>query len=208
MTTETKRPRGRPKGSGLNGRLRIFTDSELYRLLAEAAKLSRKYDFALSITAYLALRVGELISLRLEDINEAARQVTIHAEKHGFTKTYDLPDRLWRKYKAWMKEREPKESPWIFPHRVYGRDEHMADDSVQGTFRELCRRAGIEGRHSIHDVRHTTATAMAAEGDGIAQIAGWLRHRAVISSSRYIAHQVNREHEVKMKARYSARGQR
>jgi integrase len=207
MDSTVKRPRGRPKGTGLGGRLRVFTPQELDALQAAAAKFSKKYDFIIDLTRYLALRVGELISLRADDVNEAAHQLTIKAEKQGFTKTYDLPDRLWRKYKAWMKDREPKTSPWLFPHRIYG-DEHMADDSVQGTFRELCRRAGIPGRHSIHDLRHSAATTMAQAGDGIAQIAGWLRHRAIISSQRYISYQVNKEHEAKMKARYSQRSKK
>jgi integrase len=202
MTELTKRSPGRPKGSGLNGRLRVFTAKELDSLLAAAARFSKKYDFAMNLGYYLAMRVGELVALRVEDFNSAARQVTIRAEKQGFTKTYDLPDRLWHKYQRWMKERKPKDSPWVFPHRIY-QDEHMADDSVQGTFRTLCHKAGIPGQHSIHDLRHTAATSMATQGDGITQIAGWLRHRAIISSQRYIAYRENREHEAKMKARYS-----
>ena len=202
-----KRAPGRPKGTGLNGRIRVLTPDEVDRLLAAAAKYSPKYDFMAHLTYYLALRVSELVSLRVEDFNDAAHQVTIRAKKLGFTKTYDLPDRIWRKYKNWLKRRNPGNSPWVFPHRLYERDEHMTDDAAQGTFRHLFKLAGIEGRHSIHDLRHTTATEMAAAGDGIAQIAGWLRHRAIISSSRYIDYQHNKEHEAKMKSRFSARGQ-
>jgi integrase len=101
-----------------------------------------------------------------------------------------------------MKVREPKASPWVFPSRLYGGEEHMSTMSVQGTFRALCRRAGISGQHSVHDLRHTAATLMASAGDSAAQIASRLRHRDLQSAAVYIDFASTKEHDKAMLARY------
>ena len=204
QTVAAQRKPGRPKGTSLNGRMRVLTPDEEERLLAAADRDGAKYGLLIRLILFLAMRISEVVSMRIEDFNALSRphQVTVRGAKGGFTQTYDLPDRLWARYVRWMKRREPKDSPWLFPHRLFGRDEHMATGSVQGTFRALCVKANIPGQHSIHDLRHTAATRMAMSGDGVAQIAGRLRHRNVNSSQRYIDARDNKEHDAAMMRRY------
>jgi len=201
---EPLRKAGRPKGTGLNGRMRVLTPDEEKRLLIAADADGAKYSFLIRLILFLATRVSEVTAMRVEDFNALSRphQVTVRGAKGGFTRTYDLPDRLWGRYSRWMKRREPRDSPWLFPHRLFGRDEHMSCGGVQGTFRVLCVKANIPGTHSVHDLRHTAATRLASAGDGQAQIAGWLRHRSVSSSSRYIDHRDNKEHNAAVLRRY------
>ena len=199
-----RRKRGRPKGTGLNGRMRVLTPDEEERLVAAADRDGAKYGLIVRLTLFLATRVSEVVALRVGDFNALSRphQVTVHGAKSGYTRTYDLPDRLWARYQRWMKRRRPKDSPWLFPHRLFGRDEHMSAGSVQGSFRVLCHKANIPGRHSIHDLRHTAATRMAMSGDSQAAIADRLRHRSVSSSSRYIDARDNKVHDAAMVRRY------
>jgi len=201
---DERRKAGRPKGTGLNGRMRVLTPDEEERLLVAADRDGAKYGLIIRLILHLALRVSEVVSMRVEDFNALSRphQVTVRGAKGGFTRTYDLPDRLYGRYQRWMKRREPKDSPWLFPHRLYGRDEHMSTAGVQGTFRVLCLKANIPGQHSVHDLRHTAATRMAMSGDGVAQIAGRMRHRNVNSSQRYIEMRGNLEHDAVMMRRY------
>ena len=200
---EGRRKAGRPFGTGLNGRMRVLTSDEEERLLLAADRDGAKYSLIIRLTLFLATRVSEVVSLRVEDFNGLSRprQVTVRGAKGGYTRTYDLPDALWRRYQRWLGQREPKDSPWLFPHRLL-RDEHMATGSVQGTFRVLCVKANIPGQHSVHDLRHTAATRMALNGDGQASIAGWLRHRNIGSSSRYIDARDNKAHDAAMMRRY------
>lgn len=204
MTSETKRKPGRPKGTGTNGRRRVLSADEVKRLKAAADESGPKYGLIVRLILELALRVCELARMRVEDFNSSSRphQVTVKGAKGGFTKTYDLPERLWARYAKYLKVREPKESPWVFPSRLYGADEHMSMMGVQGTFRRLCQRAGIQGIHSIHDLRHTAATRMAEAGDSGVQIASRLRHRDLKSAEAYIDFANNKEHDKAMVERY------
>jgi len=204
MSEDTKRKPGRPKGTKLNGRKRVLTVDEVRRLKDAADAMGPKYGLIIRLTLELALRVHEVVRLKIEDFNAFSRphQVHIVGAKEGRRITYDLPDRLWARYAKWLKVREPKDSPWVFPNRLYSHDEHMTEMGVQGTFRVLCRRAGIEGKHSIHDLRHTAATWMAQNGDSAAQIAGRLRHRSLVSAQVYIDFTDNKAHDRVMIARY------
>lgn len=191
MKTEmagVKRKAGRPVGTGLNGVMRVLTPEEVVRLKKAADEYSPKYGLAIRLILELALRVCELTRMRLEDFNGLSRpcQVTVRGAKGGFTKAYDLHPRLWARYLKWLKVREPKDSPWLFPHRLYGQNEHSGAMGFQGTFKVLCRKAGIAGRHSIHDLRHTSATRIAQDGGTAFAIASRLRHRDLNSAKAYI----------------------
>jgi integrase len=199
-----KNKAGRPIGSGTNGRKRVLSPDEVKRLKAAADEQGLKYGLIIRLILELALRVCELTGLRVADFNSASRphQVTVRGAKGGFTASYDLPERLWARYTKWLKVREPKESPWVFPSRLYGGEEHMTMMGVQGTFRALCRRAGIPGQHSIHDLRHTAATRMAEAGDSAVAIASRLRHRSLSSAQVYIDFSSTKAHDAIMIARY------
>jgi integrase len=200
----TSRP-GRPLGSGHAGQIRVLTREELERFLRQCQRQGRRMDAVFSLTWYFAMRVGEVVTIRLADLNSPARQITIRGEKNGLTRTYDCPERLWRKIELWLRERTKlegaAENPYLFPSKLYPRAEHVSREALQASFRQIQKRAGIPGPHSIHDLRSTQATLMAREGDGIAQVAGWLRHREISSSQRYIDHAQDKAHEARMGSR-------
>ena len=193
---------GRPPGTGYGGQIRVLTKDELERFLHQCQRQGRRTDAVFTLAWFFAMRVGEVAALRLSDLNHPSRQLTIRAEKNGLTRTYDVPERLWRKIELWLRERAKlegaAENPWLFPGRRYPHSEHVGRDTLQAAFRELCRKAGIPGKHSIHELRATCATLRAREGDGIAQVAGWLRHREISSSQAYIDHAQDKAHEAKM----------
>ncbi len=201
MCAEQRR-RGRPPGTGYGGQIRTLTEDELARFLHQCQRQGRREDAMFHLAWFFAMRVGEVVALRLSDLNPSSRQITIRAEKHGLTRTYDVPEPLWRKLDLWLRRRAKlpgaEENPWLFPGLRYPHSEHLGRDALQAAFRELCRKAGIPGRHSIHELRATWATMRARQGDGIVQIAGWLRHREISSSQPYIDHAQDKAHEARM----------
>ena len=192
---------GRPVGTGTNGRARYLTADELGAFFRAAKRAGNKWDLLFGLTFYYAMRVGEVVTLRITDVNMAAHQLTIRAEKGGNCRTYDLTERLEKKLKAWLKER-PEGNPYIFPSRTCPRTESLSTTGAQKTFYKLSKKAGI-GAHSIHDIRHTTASMMAQNGDNIVQIARWLRQKHVQSAERYLSDMDREKHERTMEQRAS-----
>jgi integrase/recombinase XerD len=196
---------GRPRGTALNGRIRYFTDGELEAFMKAARRHGAKWAALWGLTYHFALRVGEAVSLRLADFDMNAHQVRIKAEKGGLTRVYDMPEKLERSLKAWLRERAALEwageNPYLFPSRELPRTEHMTSESAWKLFQLTCRRAGLANPHSPHDLRHTCASQMAAKGDSLVQIARWLRHKNVASSERYLSDMNSAEHEREMERR-------
>jgi len=194
---------GRPRGTGLGGRTRAFSSDELAQFLAAAKREGKRADFMMSLTYYFGLRVAELVELRKADINTASHSIVIRAKKHGLTKDYQLPERLWKKYQTYMRQRGEDTNPWLYRHRVYSETEHLTREGAMSTFERVLKLSGIQGSHSIHDLRHTCAMEMARRGDSLYQIASWMRHRALTSSMRYIDRRNDLAHSAKMAARAS-----
>lgn len=191
--------------AGTRREMRILTDDELKRFLKVAERSGPRDDTLYHLMFYYALRVGEVVALPICDINAQARperQLTIRALKKGLTKTYDIPAWLWRKVARWMRERRPADSPFLFPHRDLA-DTPASREGVQCSFKALAKHAGITRKVSCHDLRHTAATKLAMNGDSLVEVAGWLRHRSLTSSQRYIDHRNNKEHERRVKQRFA-----
>ena len=207
MADVIKRSPGRPEGTKINGRRRYLTQEELERFMKAAKKASRKYDLLFSLTYYYAMRVAEVVSLRLDDLNGQSHQVTVRAAKDGRVRVYDLPEQIEQKFKRWLKERSKlrdiEENPYIFPSATLPRSGHLSRDAAQAEFRLLCRKANVGMPRSIHDLRHTAAQEMIRGGEDLATVQGWLRHRDIQSTKTYIDDQVTAAVERRMAQRAS-----
>jgi integrase/recombinase XerC len=182
-----------------------MTQEELGRFMRAAKKAGRKYDLLFSLTYYYALRVAEVVSLRLDDLNSPSNQVTIRAAKDGRIRVYDLPEQIEQKFKRWLKERsglrDVEENPYIFPSYTLPRSGQLSRDAAQAEFRLLCRKANLGVPRSIHDLRHTAAQEMIRGGEDLATVQGWLRHRDIESTKTYIDDQVTVAAERRMAQR-------
>jgi len=205
MTNEIlKRGRGRPNGTKILRR-RYMTGDELERFMKAARKARKKYDLLFSLVYFFAMRVAEVVALRLEDFNLPSHQVTIRAMKGGRFRAYDLPEQIEKKLIGWLKQRAmlygADENPWVFPSSKLPRSGHMSRDAAQAEFRFLCQKAGVGMPRSIHDLRHTAAQEMIRAGEDLATVQGWLRHRDIKSTQTYIDDHATVEVEKRMAVR-------
>jgi integrase len=201
---EAKRRPGRPNGTKILRR-RYMTQDELFQFMKEAKKTGKKYDLVFSLVYYFAMRVAEVVNLRVEDFNIPSHQVTIRAKKDGRVRVYDLPEQIEQKYLKWMKQRAmlygSDENPFVFPSSILPRSGHVSRDGVQAEFRLVATRAGVGMPRSIHDLRHTAAQEMIRGGENIATVQGWLRHRDIKSTQSYIDDRATGEVEKRMATR-------
>ena len=204
MVNSERKP-GRPKDTKLNGRRRYLTEDELDRFMTEARKSGKKYGLLFALAYYYAMRVEEVVTLRLDDFNLPSHQITIRGKKAGRVRVYDLPEQIERKYQRWLKERAEldgaSENPYVFPSSTLPRSGHLSRDAAQATFRALARKAGVGMPRSIHDLRHSAAQQMIKGGEDLATVQGWLRHRDIESTKAYIDDRATEIVERRMAAR-------
>jgi len=151
-----------------------FLSHEQFEALVEAAPPDRAFLWAL--LTYTGARRGEALALTWADVDLGRRSVTIHNAQKG--RGTRLPyrkvpvcDYLLRA----LKEREgaPSEALWRSPNNW--RRDLIAD----------CRRAGIEGQWTPHDLRHTFCSWLAQTGVSLHRIRDVAGHQSVVTTERY-----------------------
>jgi integrase len=172
--------------------VRYLSEDELKRFLRRAKHSGAMKDLMMALCFYYAMRVQELVQLRMTDLNMAAHQLTVHGVKGGHVRTYDLPYELVYRAQRWLRYR-PSGSEWLFPSAVLPY-QHVHQDSVKAWFKAILKAAGLCD-HSIHDLRSSRLQQLASKGDGLPAIAAWARHKSLGSALRYLTAAADKRHE-------------
>lgn len=160
-----------------------LTSDEVEKLIAAAGRLGRHghRDATLILIAYRhALRVGELVALRWDQINFTQGMMHINRLKNGTPSTHPLrgPEiRALRRLK-----RESEVSPYIFTTERGG-------PLTTSTVRKLMARAGqavnIQFPVHPHMLRHAAGFKLANDGHDTRAIQHYLGHRNIQHTVRY-----------------------
>jgi len=173
-----------------------LTEQELKRFYKGIATLP-KHDLMFTLALYYGLRVGEIAAIKLSDIEEQNRAITIQGIKGGRQRTYEIPTNLLKKYKLWIVERS-KQKKWstnhyLFTHRD-NKNQPMTRTCIQYEFHSFCAKASIQG-HSIHDLRHTCAMLQVKKGTDPIRLRNWLRQKSIQSTQVYFEEFHDKEYE-------------
>lgn len=131
------------------------------------------------------LRVSELASLRVADIDSARGLLHIHAGKGRKDRLVPLSPSLIEFLRNYWRVYRPRE--WLF---VGERGGHVTDRTVQRAVREAALSAGIKKRVTPHTLRHCFATHMLEAGIDVRTVQAMLGHNSIATTVRY--HHVTR----------------
>jgi integrase len=177
----------RPKGTKKDG-IKYLLESELAAFM-KATKKNKRDRFLFSLMLFVGARVSEICQLKLSDVNEDSFQILIQAKKNGTSRHYTMSGRLWRKYRAWIRERAKMNhadmNPYLFITRYTMHDMPMAEQTVKNAFKKIAVQAKLDCGFSVHSLRHTTAVLRIAEGCHIVKVQKWLRHKSINSTMVY-----------------------
>jgi len=166
-----KRPRALPS---------VLSPDEVLRLL-EAAAPGR--DRALLQVAYgCGLRLGELLRLRVGDLDSARMVLHVRQGKGGKDRLVPLSPRLLQELRAYWLRCRPR--AWLFPGRTA--DGTMTGSNVQRRFARLVRRVGLGKRCSMHTLRHSYATHLLEAGVDLRTLQALLGHASLETTARYL----------------------
>lgn len=163
------------------GRTRFLSDDDRVRLLKACAESDWSALHTLVLLAITTgARKGELIRLRWADIDLKTGRALVRETKNDEPRTLPLAGKALEALRA-LRLQDSARSEYVFsqPSGLPGPYEHF-----DAHWYAALKTAGIEDFH-FHDLRHTTASMLAAQGASLLEIADVLGHKTLAMVKRY-----------------------
>jgi integrase/recombinase XerD len=158
----------------------VFSPSEVVRLIDGARGLKQR---VLLMTAYSAgLRVGELVNLKIADIDAARMTLRVKQGKGGKDRYAVLSHHLLTELRQYWKRYRP--SIWLFPNRA--KNGPLSRNEAWHIFNQAKKRAEIKKGRGIHTLRACFATHLLEAGVDLRSIQFLLGHSSILSTQRYL----------------------
>ena len=151
----------------------------LGRVLSEVeseGKVSRSGVAAFRLLMLTGCRRNEILTLRWEDVNLGAGEISLRDAKTGARQVALSPAAR----KVLLALPRKVDNPWVIAGPESGR--HLSD--LNSPWLVVRKRAGLEDVR-IHDLRHSFASRALALGESLTMIGKLLGHRQVQTTARY-----------------------
>lgn len=147
----------------------VLSEEEVQRIINSITNIKHK---TIILTIYSAgLRIGELINLKISDI-DSKRKIVIIKEAKGKKDRYSLlSGKLLLYLRNYYKEYKPKK--WLFEGQT---GEQYSDSSIYTILYTACKKAGITKKINVHTLRHSFATHLLERGADLRYIQELLGH--------------------------------
>jgi len=147
----------------------VLNQEEVISLFNSVTNIKHKCILMLAYSS--GLRLGEIIRLRIKDIDYERRQIRVEQSKGKKDRYTKLSMKFVDELNKYFKEFSPKE--FIFEGATRG--EYSAS-SVQSIIKTAVRKAGIKKRTTMHTLRHTFATHSLENGVDLRYIQSMMGH--------------------------------
>jgi len=165
----------------------VLSQKEIKRILTMAS--SQKAKVMLSLAYGCGMRAGEVVRLKVGDIDSAQKIIRIVQAKGRKDRNVMLPSGILGLLRDWWKERptgQDKDVP--APERVLFpgyRGKHLSTRQLSRLFLETAKEAGITKPVTLHTLRHSFATHLLERGVDIRVIQALLGHSKLTTTARY-----------------------
>src|SRR5262245_31087739 len=169
MVPYGKRPKALPA---------VLSQDEVRHLFDAAQPRGR---LLLQTTYACGLRAGEVIRLRLTDIDSARMLVHVRLGKGGKDRLVPLSTTLLGLLRGYWRQHRPRD--WLFPGATPAG--HKSIGQAQRVCRDAVRAAGITKKASLHTLRHSYATHLLEAGVDLPTLQKLLGHNQLSTTLLY-----------------------
>lgn len=177
-------------------RTRRPTPEELEKLSVYFQRKKREHKssppmhIVLWFAIYSCRRLGEIISIRREDLHKDSGTYLVRDMKHpdgsaGNDKVALMGNQGWEVVDAWLAQ-SPGDTGLLFPYTA---------DAISASFSRACKVLGIDDLR-FHDLRHEACSRLAEDGATIPEIQQVSLHESWSSLSVYVNVRVQRQRRV------------
>jgi site-specific recombinase XerD len=156
----------------------VFEHAEIIILLRNIKNL--KHQLMISLAYGAGLRVSELVSLKLRDIDFNSKTIRITRGKGGKQRNTLLPEKLIVHLKRYCLGKSYGDL--VFESERGGK---MTTRTAQMIFARALKRSGIAKPASLHSLRHSFATHLLQSGVSIRYVQELLGHSSIKTTQLY-----------------------
>src|SRR5881275_789254 len=157
----------------------VLSPEEVARFLDAAPGL--KYKAALSVAYGAGLRVSEVVTLKVSDIDSKRMIIRVEQGKGRKDRYVMLSPHLLELLRAWWRAARPQ--GWLFPGR--DRVQPMTTRQLNRACHAAAHRAEIDKSVSLHTLRHSFATHLLEQNIDIRVIQVLLGHARLDTTALY-----------------------
>ena len=163
----------------------VLSRSEVQRLIAATPKL--KYRTIFSVAYGAGLRVGEVVALKVTDIDSQRMTLRIQQGKGQKDRYALLSPAMLKILRSWWKQAHAQvkigADGWLFPGGRRGH--HVGTRQVNRLIHEAAELASLDKHVSMHPLRHSFATHLLEDGVDIRVIQVLLGHKKLETTALY-----------------------
>ncbi len=157
----------------------VLSQEEVYRILNSLQNLKHKSILTLVYSA--GLRVGEVVGLKIKEIDSKRMLIHIRQGKGRKDRYTILSAAALKVLREYAKTYRPDD--WLFPGSSEGR--HITERTVQKIFKEALEKSKIRKTVTVHSLRHSFATHLLENGTDLRYIQELLGHKSSETTELY-----------------------
>lgn len=157
---------------------KVLTEEEVTALLRTVDNLKHRCLLMLIYSA--GLRLGEVINLRLSDLQPERNRLFVRSGKGNKDRCTILSPKVWQHLKSYLDVHTPVE--WVFEG---GNGGQYSERSVQELFSRAKMRSMINPHATVHTLRHSFATHLLEKGVDLRYIQELLGHASTKTTEIY-----------------------
>ncbi len=131
----------------------------------------------------LGLRAGEVVAMRLDDVDWRAGEVVVHG-KGARDERLPLPVEVGESVAGYVRRGRPRHDARAVFLRANAPLGPLSGSGVRWVVYSACDRAGLK-RVGAHRLRHTAAAQLLQQGASLEEVAQVLRHRSIDTTAIY-----------------------
>ncbi|WP_241739296.1 tyrosine-type recombinase/integrase [Pontibacter beigongshangensis] len=156
----------------------VLSKQDVLKILSVTENL--KHRCMLQLLYAGGLRIGEVINLKLTDVQSERNLLLIRGGKGKKDRTTLLSQKLLESLRAYYKVYKPK--VWLFEGQTGGQ---YTVESIRNVFRACKEKAGVKAPATPHTLRHSFATHLLEQGTDLRYIQVLLGHRSSKTTEIY-----------------------
>lgn len=156
----------------------VLSEEEVVQLILATKNI--KHTCILMLLYSAGLRLGEVVNLKIKDINASQMKIFVKAGKGKKDRHTILSQKALEYLEAYLNEYNPTE--WLFEGQYGGR---YSKRSVQNVFNRAKKKSGVNPYATVHTLRHSFATHMLERGSSLRYIQVLLGHQSSKTTEIY-----------------------